>query len=673
MPSSQIFNHINGYYQAADNQNAPLNNPLGQGNDARERDLANRGEGAMAALTDAQQLVLERIHRLYDAQLAQRGLNAVMNELRTYLESQYAANPATHNGRNLPLDGSGFLNQGAAKKAYYQHAEHSAWRYLFCRSPNFGGQFDSNPWIDPNAPYQQRNFQGESIYSDISQRNLRLIASLWLAANDEQRTTDTNAAKALLATNLAVCGRGHNWDHQRPAKNPDGTNKYDAFGAQAMEYYDDMQADKPTCGSGIEQRLIRSLMYHQVNEDPSSRLLNEQLVKQRFVEQWVQHSQDNPHSIHSRLDSKPFQELFILKKWYEEYNSYYAPMQDSLDAGEQEECAIIKANLDELFDLQAHHHAIHNGMNAWWTPGRMQERLNTPLRAGGADNFASYSDYTDALKQNPMRYCYEEILSQFNATLAAKEDGYIDDILVEFGRQSESNLETFLNALRLDENPLPNELKLKIIEEQQTRQQQAEARSRRERREQQERERREQQERERREQERQQRAREARLFELDARIVDARQARSRSQRVITQANSALKKAALGAIGVGLLFAAGSAPLLVPGLLAVATWKACLFIGSALSMTQAISAAIVYYNPWKKPEIDEQIRRHDERIRIAERERDELSNNATLNNRRTFHEDHSPTFTPLRNQSRQEPQAPSAPARPSVRRRLVFQI
>lgn len=82
----------------------------------------------------------------------------------------------------LPLNWEDFqaLNlseayQQKALKAYYQHPEHSAWRYLA----------KPNPWMHPNAVHVDKNPDNPNERCSTFGSYQSLIAMLYLAARDE--------------------------------------------------------------------------------------------------------------------------------------------------------------------------------------------------------------------------------------------------------------------------------------------------------------------------------------------------------------------------------------------------------------------------------------------------------------------------------------------------------
>ena len=112
----------------------------------------------MNALTQTEKQQLERAIKYYQPVLKQTGVSLVMEDLRATLAERYKQNPVIVFIGNqdektslvLPLEWKDFqdlhLDEStyqSALKAYYQHKDHSAWRYLS----------RPNPWMQKNAKY----------------------------------------------------------------------------------------------------------------------------------------------------------------------------------------------------------------------------------------------------------------------------------------------------------------------------------------------------------------------------------------------------------------------------------------------------------------------------------------------------------------------------------------
>jgi len=222
------------------------------------RALAEDRESSMTALTSGEERRLARAIKTYQPQIKQRGgVTAVMQMLRDTLKARYAAHPAhirTGDGRDidLPFTWDAWQELGKtlsedtrehALQAYYQHKDHTAFRYLS----------KPNPWMDNYASHVDRGAQGAwSTFEEYQP----LIAMLYLGACDENTppcdgyTLETRLEHFI--DELAHIGRAHNWDNTRP-----GTN---ASGQLIHEEYDDLKGDKPSCYSGVKRRLFQSVL-----------------------------------------------------------------------------------------------------------------------------------------------------------------------------------------------------------------------------------------------------------------------------------------------------------------------------------------------------------------------------------------------------------------------------
>ncbi|OYV56352.1 MAG: hypothetical protein B7X00_00225, partial [Legionella sp. 21-45-4] len=217
--------------------------------------LAQDRESSMTALTQGEQARLDTAIRHYQPLLQAAGVSQVMANLREELEKRFAQNPACFEdatGRviQLPLTFADFngLNLNAedyqnALTAYYQHKDHTAWRYLA----------KPNPWMNPEASYVYTNEDHSERWSTFEDYQ-PLISLLWLAAIDSERMpTEDHTLEGRInhfIDELAQIGRAHNWDGTR-------TN---AKGKE--EEYDDLSGDRPSCYSGVKRRLFQAVMGH---------------------------------------------------------------------------------------------------------------------------------------------------------------------------------------------------------------------------------------------------------------------------------------------------------------------------------------------------------------------------------------------------------------------------
>jgi hypothetical protein len=252
------------------------------------RQVTQDRESSMVALSASERKFVAKATSYYQETIHEKGGNeAVFSELKEELEERYKESPAI---LTLPLD-SGEIGstQGielptewselqilrrqltpaqyeSALKAYYAHDAHTAYRYL--SKPNH--------WMAPNASYIYVYFDEAGNQTDLRYSTYEeyktLISLFYTAAFDDTMpaidgyTLDTR--KELFIKQLALIGRAHNWDNS-----PDKSN-------EAAEEYDDGDADRPSCFSGVNRRLFQSVLGHGL-----FKVVNRHLVIQALNEQ----------------------------------------------------------------------------------------------------------------------------------------------------------------------------------------------------------------------------------------------------------------------------------------------------------------------------------------------------------------------------------------------------
>ena len=223
------------------------------------RDLARNDESSMTALTLGEQKRLEGALKIYQPLIEQRGTPALIQTLRDELKARYEAHPAKVHMDDgdvidLPFTWESWCElrkmlstetQALGLQAYYQHQDHTAWRYLA----------KPNPWMAEDATYVDHDDAGGwSTFEDYQP----LIALFYLGACDtnivpcDGHTFETRLEHFI--DELAHIGRAHNWDTTRSI--------IDASGDVVTEEYDDLQGDKPSCYSGVKRRLFQSVLGH---------------------------------------------------------------------------------------------------------------------------------------------------------------------------------------------------------------------------------------------------------------------------------------------------------------------------------------------------------------------------------------------------------------------------
>lgn len=217
--------------------------------------LAKNQESSMVALTHGEQKRLNQVLQHYLPILKLQGVTNLINNFQEQLKQRYKNNPAFIVNEKqiritLPMDFYTLQTLNFSKneyqqalEAYYQHKDHTAWRYL--QKPN--------PWIDPEAFYVYLNVKTNERWSSFEEYQ-PLIALFWLAACDESiPPTDDHTLETRLnhfIDELSLIGRAHNWDNTRHNNQ------------EEEEEYDDLKGDKPACYSGVKRRLFQSVLGH---------------------------------------------------------------------------------------------------------------------------------------------------------------------------------------------------------------------------------------------------------------------------------------------------------------------------------------------------------------------------------------------------------------------------
>ncbi|MCC5791083.1 MAG: hypothetical protein JJT82_00535 [Legionellaceae bacterium] len=261
----------NGYYQEED-----------------LRALVRDRESSMMALNKTERDTVARVKAFYQQKMIEAGgKKKVFQGLKKDLKQRYKQNPACirvirseeeSQELSLPLRWSALqglrhtlaeAEYELALKTYYQHDVHSAYRYL--SKPNY--------WMHPEASYVyvRTDAQGEPTSERYStfEDYIPLISLFYLAVTDrDMPALDGHTLEGridLFIKQLALIGRAHNWDNSRTATKA---------GKHINEEYDDLEADKPSCHSGVKRRLFQAVLGHKLFQ----RLTGE-IVKQAVNEQ----------------------------------------------------------------------------------------------------------------------------------------------------------------------------------------------------------------------------------------------------------------------------------------------------------------------------------------------------------------------------------------------------
>lgn len=217
------------------------------------RRLAQDKESAMTALSADEAKRLHAASELYQPWIIAAGIEAIIEDLKETLKNNYETQPACINVDDtllsLPVEYFTFKGLGLtvsdfnnALIAYYKHPTHTALRYL--SKPNH--------WMHPNAAFVLSSEETAGLWSYFEDYQ-PLIALLYLAATDTQIALDEGYTPETRFTHfieeLALIGRAHNWDKTRTRN-------------ALKEQYDDLEADRPSCYSGVKRRLFQSVVGH---------------------------------------------------------------------------------------------------------------------------------------------------------------------------------------------------------------------------------------------------------------------------------------------------------------------------------------------------------------------------------------------------------------------------
>jgi len=287
--------------------------------------LARDRESSMTALSQGEQQRLAGVLNRYQPLLKTAGVEQCMSDLREELVSRYKAKPVSIefiDGKGvksplvLPLEWSAFQalnlaepNYTKALQAYYQHTEHSAWRYLS----------KPNPWMHANASYVYVNEQNPQEKWSTYEEYQSLISVLYLAAIDEETpATDTYTTETRLThfiEELAFIGRAHNWDDTKEKRDAQGNILLDKQGQPIKEEYDNLEGDRPSCYSGVKRRLFQAVQGH-----PLLVFLTKEVLMQEandFVRSYFKSviNDANRKALKEALDKRVFGDELTAEDW----------------------------------------------------------------------------------------------------------------------------------------------------------------------------------------------------------------------------------------------------------------------------------------------------------------------------------------------------------------------
>jgi hypothetical protein len=265
LPDVQRLAEENNYYQNQTRGDMDL------------RRMAQDLESSMVGLSPNEERLLDAVQAHYDPILQEKGgIDAVMGEFKTWLQAQYetslatistpvADHPDTLEEIKLPFEWQALQALATqltpeqyqdALKAYYAHDTHTAYRYL--SKPNH--------WMHPEASNVCVNpYNPEERWSTFEDY-LSIIAPFYLATFDEDTPAleghTLESRKGFFVKELALIGRAHNWDERN----------------QEGQEYDDRDADKPSCFSGVKRRLWQAVLGHPMFQQLTDTALQLELI-----------------------------------------------------------------------------------------------------------------------------------------------------------------------------------------------------------------------------------------------------------------------------------------------------------------------------------------------------------------------------------------------------------
>ncbi len=276
--AAQILLQLTRVRELAEDANFYSDDAFGAGLDLRA--LSQDRESSMVALSESERRLVHQTELHYQSSIRDKGgIAAVFLLLKEELERRYNESPATiickdisgeEFEEQLPFawddwdDLASVLTEEQKKQAleaYYRHDAHTAYRYLS----------RPNKWMHPHASYVYISDDGQERWSTFEEYQ-SLIALFFTAAFDDSApaidgyTLETR--KELFIRQLALIGRAHNWDKANE---------------QGQEY-DDGEADKPSCFSGVNRRLFQSVLGHGL-----FKVVTKQIVIQALNEQIKAH------------------------------------------------------------------------------------------------------------------------------------------------------------------------------------------------------------------------------------------------------------------------------------------------------------------------------------------------------------------------------------------------
>lgn len=322
--------------------------------------------------------VQRSLQRASDSWIFNRGVAQTIEQLRRILKERYRAHPVTifkDNGEEipLPLEWDAFqrltltpAERTRAHQAFYQHKAHGAFRFLSI--PNY--------WMHPDAQSVKEHPRNPRKKWAAFEEYQPLIAMLYLAVIDvEVPPTDGHSLETRFdhfVFTLADINRAHNWDSSRTVMRA-GEAVLDTAGNPVPEEFDDGEADKPCCYSGMPQRFGQAVLGHPLLKVLTKSILQKEIrdfVRAHFTQSITESNRESLYdawmSYISSLEETDADLLHTLdipdtqqKAFLQSMHEKYGPKFDTTFAAQVEKCFTLKKGeshalkLDGLIDVRS--------------------------------------------------------------------------------------------------------------------------------------------------------------------------------------------------------------------------------------------------------------------------------------------------------------------------------
>jgi hypothetical protein len=366
--------------------------------------LATANEGSMRSPNARQQTAVDDMRALYGPELERRGRDQVFQEIKDYIEAEYALHPATILGVGLPLD-PGFLLYFMNNDYYYLDETHSAYRYL--RNPN--------PW--------QGFLSLAGQYREKSETDKDNMAYMWLAATDlTQEIPEGHTRASLIHEFIAAMAeqcRAHNFDdttwvrRTRIIRDPFEPDVQRTETVYNLESFNDFQGDRETCGGGVN---LRSTQFYMVflNKRPETRPISSDIIYKRFQQLMINES-PLEISLYHKLQAMNAEKLDKIKKTL--INVFVVNLGDRSDCTEEE-----KGLLAEMAFTPEQIRDFIKNCEAYFTAGRIQQkRGNKDKIVYDRHRLYSFEELIRLLAANPFEGFYNDIMRNIDYLLLTKK------------------------------------------------------------------------------------------------------------------------------------------------------------------------------------------------------------------------------------------------------------